>query len=157
MKLSRLCALGLLSVVGAMGVGYREVKAQEPEGYIIFSQQPDGAGRTCSVPIRTGTTNLSDTDCKNDVASYVQLNNVPSAVVFSLNSEKNCSATGDWYFTMRTIVHPTTTIWLSIPSLKTRPNDEIIVKGLRMVNNHYVSGNIEGKLSCVQIERSALP
>lgn len=154
MKLSRLCALGLLSVVGAMGGGYKEVKAEEPQGYIIFSQQPEGAGRTCSVPIRTGTTLMSDTDCKNDVVSYFQLNNVPSAVVFSLNSESTCSSSGDWYFTMRTIVHPITTIWLSIPSLKTRPNGEIIVKGLRMENNHYDHGNIEGKLSCVQITRS---
>jgi len=156
MKRVSMVAVGVMVVVSSYATSVLAETPQEVTGSIVFSQQPDGAGKTCVIPVKTGKTNMSDTDCKNDTVSYFQLNNVPSAVVFTLNSEKDC-AVSDWYFTMRTIVHPTTTIWLSIPSLKIRQDNEIIVKGLRMERNFYDHGNIEGKLSCVDVVRSEEP
>lgn len=133
----------------------------EPMAYIKFAEkyennQPVGKMCTYSFPHHTSVqVNVADLPgCSNDTYSYFKLESVPSAALITLSSEKDCATNvDDWYFTLRTIKHPTETDWYHIPQLLHDHDKKIIVAGLRMEKNYYDHGNIKGKLSCFLIER----
>jgi hypothetical protein len=162
MKFLKKITVGLMVLAGSIHMGWSWGEAaQDPVGYIKFSKESGGGGKSCTIEIKTGVTQMKSTSCDNDEASYFQLNNVGSATEILLSSDEYCLSympgiTPDWVFHMKTIVHPTTTIWLSIPDLRNKQDDEILVKGLRMIKNDYRNGNIQGKLSCVIINLSEL-
>ncbi|CAM3964369.1 Imidazoleglycerol-phosphate synthase [Pseudomonas reidholzensis] len=129
----------------------------ESNGRIELAQKLDqnGApdGYTTSVEIKNGYVKFgSDDNPKNDVISYIKMDNVPSAVQIGLTSERAGDHDGDWYFAMRTTNYRTSTGWIEIKSLKGRPVGDIVRAGLRMEVVNYDHGNIEGKLSGIYID-----
>jgi hypothetical protein len=128
-------------------------------GIIYFAQKMEAngepGGKTCSINIQAGTTNMADTDCKNDVVSYYRLDNAVSASLISFDSERGCTTTsqrGDWRFTLRTF-GTASTGWKKIEDLKNLPKEYLVDDWVWLEEGIYNGGNIEGKLSCVQIRR----
>ncbi|WP_449431755.1 hypothetical protein [Pseudomonas putida] len=120
--------------------------------YIEVVYDPSNPGKGTDYSFRD-----SDIKCNNDVHSFFRVDNLPSAVLITLTPDattSECKTDPRWSFKMRTFRQRTTTGWVSMVSLKNKLDKEIIDSGgLRMEQKKYDngSGNIEGKLSCVNI------
>ncbi|MBV4518730.1 hypothetical protein KVG88_01550 [Pseudomonas sp. SWRI74] len=127
---------------------------------IKFAENSDGGGDTCGLPLETSRVDFRSDDhgCVNDQMTYFRLENAPSATNFRLESEKCDGSTQEWYFQLKTYINPVSTGWVSIPSLVSAAEGEIVVRGVMLVNKKInTSVPTEGKLSCVDIKRSPLP
>ncbi|MGY2189918.1 hypothetical protein D3C81_998550 [compost metagenome] len=159
MSFFRVFVLGLSFAVGlleAQGVGAESLATP----MIKFAENPDGSGSSCGLPLETSRVDFrSDSHgCVNDQMTYFRLENAPSATIFKLESERCAGTTHKWYFELKTYINPVSTGWLSIPSLKSAAETEIVTRGVMLVRKKIdTSEPIEGKLSCVDIQRSALP
>ncbi|ATP49150.1 hypothetical protein GIB19_20740 [Pseudomonas sp. ITEM 17296] len=140
------------------GVG-QTVQASETQAAAIikFAQRMDGdqhpGGKQCSVTVPAAGADAKQfkmDGCGNDVATYVKFENVPSSTIVTLISERSCSYSGDWWFDVRAIKHPTSSLWFDIRKLKDAV-DTIIVPGVMRTTGEYDHGTIAGKLSCAVI------
>lgn len=165
--------MGAMLVVGLQGCGRDSSVATEaqvdkpnanvmPQGVIKLAENPDGGGKSCSIPMSSQVWNLDHTPgCNGDDYSYFMLDNVPSAALIRLESDFSCpkqdTSGNAWWFELETIKHPTTTIWISIASLKQQPDGKIIYPGLRLNTSYYRRGDLVAELECLEIEMSDLP
>lgn len=119
---------------------------------IVNDQIPSGKQCSVQVPAAGAPAKQFKMDgCGNDVASFVKFENVPSSTIVTLNSERSCDESkADWWFNLRAIKHPTSSLWVSIPGLEERPNT-IVTPGVMRTTGHFDHGEIEGKLSCAVI------
>lgn len=155
--MKRYCMVTLLTglFIGYQGLG--QAAPVPPKGTIMFAQKMDDqqtpGGKTCSITVEVNkpvTENMSDTACGNDVVSFFRFNNIPSSTLVKLSADKDCKHS-DWIFIVAAIKEPATTTWVRIPDLQGFLNGSIVVPGMMLDTNGYIEGNIEGKLSCVQI------
>lgn len=126
---------------------------------ISVAEKPDGAGDSCVIDAtKDQRVNFTDDgfDCENDQMSYFKLDNVRSAVEIRLES-RACDDEGGWVFVLKTYIDPISTPWISIESLRGRPEGDIITRGVRLVHPYSGGENIQGKLSCVRVNVSDLP
>jgi len=153
-KMVQMLFAGLL-VSGCVGQTVQESGTQAA-ARIMFAQKMDGpqqpGGKQCSVtvPAAGESKDFKMDGCGNDVVTFVKFDNVPSSTVVKLVSERSCWENGDWWFNVRAIKHPTSSLWFDIRDLKGAYNT-IIVPGVMRTTGHYDHGNIEGKLSCARI------
>jgi hypothetical protein len=116
----------------------------------VVSQEPVGKVCSTAVPAAGGNAKQFKMDgCGNDVATYFKFENVPSSTVVTLISERSCSYGGDWWFDVRAIKHPTTSLWYDIRKLKHKLNTVVTPGVMRLGGKDHES--IEGKLSCAVI------
>jgi hypothetical protein len=134
-------------------------------GNLRFAEKSDGGGKSCSIPIPAPEVgwkryNLKDGDfgCNDDDYSYFMLDNVPSTTLISVSPDVNCptgwSDGNNWFFQTKMYKQPTTTIWISILSLKGYQKGEIVKVGVMMNANSYRSGDVDAELECVEIHVS---
>ena len=158
MNLSKIMFVGFMVISGCVG-GYSVMAADMPKGYIRFSEKAEGGGDGCSLPTDVQTFyNMQYHGCKNDQMTYFQLDNVPSATYIRFDSEKCDADKGEWYFRIKTIIHPTTTRWIDLHELASTPEGSIVVRGVVLVEKKIdTSVPIKGKLSCVRTWPSLQP
>lgn len=169
MKYSTSFVAASIFAAGLLG-GYRESGAEEsmPNGILKMAEQPDGGGRSCSIPIKNGKWNLNDGEfgCSSDDYNYFKLDNSPSAVIIRFTSDGSHGGTecrwdgyagNDWAFDIDTYKHPTTTGWVQLLDLKGFEPGRIIVAGVRLKQGRYESGDISDEVECVSIQVSDLP
>jgi hypothetical protein len=129
------------------------------DGSIKFAKEADGAS-TCTIRYMAGDYDFvgeEPDNCVNDEMSYFRLENVPSASQFELE-KRRCHESGGWVVTLTVFKNPTTTNWISIPSLRQYEPGDIIVAGLRLKEKKEIGDDdLKGELSCVRIRRSPLP
>ncbi|MGY2339997.1 hypothetical protein ACW9HW_12230 [Pseudomonas sp. SDO5532_S415] len=156
MKFFKKITVGLMVLAGSihMGWAWGESKTTESSTATIeFAAESDGGGKNCSFYVRDREQDFSGTPCGNDQASYFRLLNVPSATEIWLYDKPGCSR-ADWFFGMKTIVHPISTIWISTESLRDMKEGDVVKKGLQMIENGNDGDQIRGKLSCMKIVMS---
>lgn len=155
---------GLCAAIVSLGLlGQPFSRAQETQGLddgsIKFSKEADGS-QTCSIPYKEGSYDFVDEEpdiCVNDEMSYFRLDNVPSASQFELE-KRRCNESGGWVVVMTVFKNPTTTAWISIPSLKQFEVGDIIVAGVMLKEKKEIGDDdLKGELSCVRVRRSELP
>ena len=163
MKLTRLFATSLIvaiSVLSTQGCVFSERATNMPEGTLKLSPVEDGGGQSCGLPFVNRNywlNNKTPEFCRNDRLNYFQVNNAPSATVFVLQDNFCDEGTGEWAFTLKTVKHPTTTVWISIASLRSVDAGQTVVPGLVLVSKYLKAGDQRDELSCVRITRSPLP
>ncbi|RRV03672.1 hypothetical protein EGJ27_24555 [Pseudomonas sp. v388] len=129
------------------------------EGSISFAEDTTES-KTCNIPYMEGDYDFkgeSPDNCVNDEMSYFRLNKVPSASQFELE-KRRCNESGGWVVVLSVFKNPTTTGWISIPSLKQYPEGHIVAAGVRLKEKKEIGDDdLKGELSCVRVRRSALP
>ncbi|MCU1734774.1 MULTISPECIES: hypothetical protein [unclassified Pseudomonas] len=117
---------------------------------------------SCSIELVTGEHNFHDSEaCENDQIYYFKLLNAPSATVISFHDTPDCNDKTDqnFYFYLKTVKNNLTfENPLKLDIAATTPVGTIVAGsgGVRM-EKKLVAGQIDGKLSCVTIKRSAVP
>lgn len=158
MNLSKIMFVGLMVISGCLDAN-SIMAADMPIGTLKLAQNSDGGGDSCSLTTAEDTYyNMQYHGCKNDQMSYFQLSNVPSATEIQFDSEKCSGGSHRWTYRIKTIVHPTTTRWISFAELKGAQVNDIVVKGVRLISREDDGGvSPTGKLSCVRTKPSPLP
>ncbi|WP_412765482.1 hypothetical protein [Pseudomonas sp. NGC7] len=132
-----------------------QASGTQPPGVILFAQDvvnQEPIGRVCSTVVPDAGANAKQfkmDGCGNDVATYFKFENVPSSTVVTLISERSCAYSGDWWFDVRAIKHPTSSLWFDIRELKGRLNTVVAPGLMRLGGKDH--DHIEGKLSCAVI------
>lgn len=181
MIFSRMLLAGFFLAVSActsQGV-FAESKAPIPSGSIMFTATADGGDPTCAFSLRSGD-HLLDTseanNCRNDKMNYFRLENAPSATYITFYSDKDIGkkicvepASGPlpppqgWVYRIKTYIQPVTTGWIQFTTLNgTVPEDGhgnsgIVQRGVILVSKNHKSGDHKDELSCVRVQRSAVP
>ncbi|MGX1017616.1 hypothetical protein AB7M33_000292 [Pseudomonas sp. Y3 TE3536] len=152
-KIVQMLFAGLL--VGSSAGQTVQASGTQAQAVIRFSQFVNDqvpSGKQCSVPAPAVGANAKQfkmDGCGNDVATYFKFENVLSSTVVTLISERSCSYDGDWWFDVRAIKHPTTSLWYDIRKLKHNFNTIVTPGVMRLGGKDH--DFIEGKLSCVVI------
>jgi len=155
-RLSAVCFF--YALLSGCGDAYSATMDANSTGYIYFTgknDQDEPGGKNCSLSIRQGETFMGDTACKNDEVYYYRFENVPSATLITLDAENECrdaSNKGDWQFTLRSYINPTTTGWRKVSDLQSLKAGDIVTAGVMYEVGYYHKGGIGGKLSCVKIQ-----
>ncbi|MBX8577891.1 hypothetical protein [Pseudomonas cichorii] len=144
-------------------VGYvSSVHAAEPDGQLVILNKKNSDGTypiNCSIPFVTSTINFQDNslNCKNDDAYGFRLENVPSATFFSFHDSPSCMDHENFSFRFKTIKQPTNMEeGIDIEEAGKKPVGSVVVPGVMVIFSR-ASEQVGGKLSCVKIERSAVP
>jgi hypothetical protein len=139
------------------------VAAEGPDGALVILNKRNADGTypvNCSIPFVTSTINFQDNSlgCENDDAYAFRLENVPSATFFSFYDNPACTyETGNFAFRLKTIKQPTTMKdGLDLEEAGLKPVGAVVVPGVMMISSR-IDEQVGGKLSCVKIERSAVP
>lgn len=162
--LSRIVMAGAL----VWGVGAAYAVAQDYEGQLVIYNKPEASGQyekvNCTIPFKTSTINFQNNDlgCGNDDAYAFKLDNVPSATYFAFYDDPACSDSGNFAYRFKTIKHPTNMITpASILTAGSGVVGEVVTgsPGVMLVSSYRKGGDadVDGKLSCVKIERSEVP
>ena len=136
------------------GLGFIQAGYSQAAG-AIYIRESD-VSKECSIPAVEGRYRIrQDTTCTNDQAYTTRFNNVDSALSITYFDDPNCTKDKSWEVEVKTIKQPTSfpaDLYISISSMAGVPNGSVIYPGLLKV--HYrAGGNIDGKLSCIYIER----
>ncbi|WP_413792215.1 MULTISPECIES: hypothetical protein [unclassified Pseudomonas] len=160
MNISKVILIGLMVIAGCVDAA-SSMNADMPNGSIKLSANEDGGGKSCVLKIKETTEaqyfSLADTGCTNDEARYFALDNVPSATLIRFDDIRCNQTDHNWYFKIKTIVHPTSTRRINLRELQGAATGSIIVKGVVLVERKYPGDYQDGKLSCVVVWRSAQP
>jgi hypothetical protein len=98
--------------------------------------------------------------------NYFRFDNAPSATFITLYSHSDQSAKTcqeksgvdyGWKYKLKLIKQPTTTIWIKIDDLHSMEAGDIVKAGVVLVEKKEKSGDRIDELSCMKVERSALP
>lgn len=143
------------------GLACVQVAAEEYEGSLILYDQPENGLYTkivCTIPFVSGTINFHDSpDCENDKAYGFKLEKVPSATFFGFYDDPDCSGSGNFAFRFKTVKHPTTMETpMGIEEAGKKEVGSVVTPGVMLISTSD-RGQVGGKLSCVKIERSAVP
>lgn len=114
---------------------------------------------TCSLPFINTTLDFTSpsSNCENDTVYSFKLERVPSATVFSFYDAPDCSESGNFAFRFKTVKHPTTMLKAEkLDDLGKKEVGTVVTPGVLLISSTYRE-QVEGKLSCVKIERSAVP
>ncbi|WP_212799387.1 hypothetical protein [Pseudomonas sp. St316] len=158
MNISKVIFIGFMLIAGCVDIN-SSMQADMPTGVIKLSADEDGGGKSCALTISNTAPdpqrfNMASTSCKNDEARYFALENMPSTTRIRFDN-KQCNEAGhDWYFLIKTIVHPTTTRRINLRELKDSAEGSIIVRGVMLVEKNLASEYQDGKLSCVVVWRA---
>ncbi|MBA1205384.1 hypothetical protein G7009_27130 [Pseudomonas capeferrum] len=148
----------LCVLLSGFEAGHSATPVIKDSAYIYFTgknDQDEPGGKSCSLPIERGDTPMGDTACKNDEVYYYRFDNVPSATLITLDAENECrdaSNPGDWQFTLRSYINPTTTGWRKVSDLQSLKSGDIVTAGVMYEQGYYKKGDVAGKLSCVRIQ-----
>ncbi|WP_434703515.1 hypothetical protein J3P85_21830 [Pseudomonas sp. Z1-12] len=160
MNISKMLVIGFMVISGCIDAS-SIMAANMPQGLIRLSANADGGGKSCTLTIKEQVEpqyfSMKDTSCTNDEARYFVLDNVPSATQIRFDGAPCSFGHHEWYFKIKTIVHPTTTIRMNLRQLKDAPDGSIVVKGVVMLEKEKPGDYSDGKLSCVVVWRSAVP
>ncbi|MNV20109.1 hypothetical protein D3C71_1109970 [compost metagenome] len=157
--------------------GLAEDKVAVPGGSIMFAATAEGGDPTCAFSLVSGDHLLDLTEpnqCRNDRMNYFRLENAPSATYITFYARKIVSeftrkcwdTTEDtkrgWVYKIKTYIQSVTTGWIQFTTLNgTVPEDDensgIVQRGVILVSKFYGTGDHKDELSCVRVERSALP
>lgn len=136
------------------GLGFIQAGYSQAEG-TIYIREAD-VSHECSIPARVGKYRIrQDTSCTNDQAYTTRFLNVDSALSITYFNNGDCTKGQSWEIEVKTIKQPTSfpaDHYMSISSMAGVPDGTIIYPGLLKVR-YRADGNIDGKLSCVLIER----
>ncbi|GFM84568.1 lipoprotein [Pseudomonas cichorii] len=139
-----------------------QVQAADADGQLVILNKKTGDGIypiNCSIPFVTSTINFQNDslDCDNDEAYGFKLENVPSATFFSFHDSPNCTDNENFSFRFKTIQQPTNMEkGIDIEEAGKKPPGSVVVPGVMLIFSR-VDEQVGGKLSCVKIERSAVP
>ncbi|BCX68059.1 hypothetical protein [Pseudomonas izuensis] len=144
-----------------------------------LAENSDGGGKSCSITLPEPNEAALPDDpeypdhkyhkwdldympgCDYDVYSYFSLDNAPSAAIFEFHSDEGCKREGsthnEWWYGVQTYKQPTTTGWISIPTLNAHKVGDIVKAGVKMVRHHYDFGDIKAELECVRYYVSKRP
>lgn len=126
------------------------------QGTIFFAGGKDEPDKNvCSFAVAGGEYKFnggSNNTCTNDDMYWYRLDNAPSAALITLHAEDDCRIGGDWYFTLRTYINPTTVGWQKISDLQHLEAGKIVTRGVLVEAGEYNKGSVGGKLSCVTID-----
>ncbi|MFJ4145894.1 hypothetical protein [Pseudomonas sp. NPDC089734] len=138
------------------------LEASEADGQLVILNKKNADGSypiNCSIPFVSSIIDFQNNSlgCGNDDAYAFRLENVPSATFFSFHDTPNCSESGGFSYRFKTIKQPTNMVEaLEIEEAGKKPVGAVVVPGVMMISSS-TSGQVGGKLSCVKIERSAVP
>mgnify|MGYP006895665571 CR=1 FL=1 len=143
-------------------------RAERNNGSIVFytgdDNQPPG-NPICTLSFTHGEYSFPDIEnCQNDEARWFKLVDVPSATFVRFDDHPSCEDGHDqnFIFILKTVKNDLTMQEpVSMESLKGVTEGQIVpgAPGLRMERNYVDKDNdqVKGKLSCVEIIRSAIP
>jgi hypothetical protein len=164
-----LCALIVGGLLYAAFVSYSPAASkpqQEYQEYIgqvtLYDKKNNDGSYTkvvCTIPFVTSTINFQDNSlgCVNDETYAFILQKVDSATYFTFTDEPDCSDKGGFYYRFKTIKHPTDMEKpMEIEAAGRIPVGSVATPGVLVIASE-TSGQVGGKLSCVKIERSAVP
>ncbi|MBX8493270.1 hypothetical protein K5D34_25510 [Pseudomonas cichorii] len=144
------------------GLPYSVAQGADADGQLVIlnKKNPDDTyPNNCSIPFVTSTINFQDNSlgCVNDDAYAFRLENVPSATFFSFYDSPACTESGNFSYRFKTIKQPTDMeLGLDIEEAGKKQVGSVVVPGVMLISSS-TSGQVGGKLSCVKIERSAVP
>lgn len=147
---------------GWLAVEPLQVEAAEADGQLVIldERKNDGTYPTnCVIPFVTSQIDFQDDSfgCTNDEAYAFKLENVPSATYFLFSDSPSCTDSGNFYYRFKTIKQPThMDQGMEIEVAGRKEEGSVAVPGV-MVIASKTTGQVGGKLSCVKIERSAVP
>ena len=137
--------------------------AQEYEGQLVIYNKKNNDGTypniNCTLPFVTSTIDFQNNSqgCVNDEAYAFKLENVPSATFFTFSDSPSCSESGGFYYRFKTIKRPTTMeLPMDIEEAGQKAIGSVVTPGVLLIASS-TTGQVGGKLSCVKIERSAVP
>jgi len=161
-----LCALIGGGLLYAVFVSYSPAASkpqQEYVGQVVIYDKKDNDGSytkiVCTIPFVTSTIDFQDNSlgCDNDVAHAFQLKLVASATYFTFTDDPDCDNSGNFYYRFKTIKHPTDMEKpMEIEAAGRTPVGSVATPGVLVIAS-TTTGQVHGKLSCVKIERSAVP
>ena len=135
----------------------------EADGQLIIYDKKNNDGTypniNCTLPFVTSTIDFQKNSegCKNDQAYAFKLENVPSATFFTLSDSPDCYESGGFYYRFKTVKHPTTMeAPMEIEDAGQKAVGSVVTPGVLLIAS-TTTGQVDGKLSCVKIERSAVP
>jgi len=138
-------------------------QSREYEGQLIIFNKKENDGSypniNCTLPFVSSQVDFQDNShgCRNDDAYAFKLEEVPSATFFTLTDSPDCTETGNFYYRFKTIKHPTTMeVPMDIETAGQKAVGSVVVPGVLLIASR-TAGQVGGKLSCVKIERSAVP
>ncbi|GFM68991.1 MULTISPECIES: hypothetical protein [Pseudomonas] len=138
------------------------VQAADADGQLVILNKKNADGTypiNCSIPFVTSTLNFQNNSlgCENDDAYAFKLENVPSATFFSFYDSPECTESGGFSYRFKTIKQPThMEQGFDIEEAGKKPVGSVVLPGVMLMSSS-TSGQVGGKLSCVKIERSAVP
>jgi type 1 fimbria pilin len=136
------------------GLGFIQAGYSQAAG-TIYIREAD-VSRECSIPAVEGTYRIrQDTTCTNDQAYMTRFANVDSALTITYFNNGDCTKGQSWEIEVKTVKQPTSfpaDHYISISAMAGVPDGSIIYPGLLKVR-YRADGNIDGKLSCIYIER----
>ncbi|WP_175651647.1 hypothetical protein [Pseudomonas sp. Marseille-P9899] len=127
--------------------------------------QQDGVpgNLSCSIDLVTGEHNFHESEnCENDEIYFFKLLNAPSATTISFHDSPDCNEKNDqnFYLYFKTVKHNfsfETPLSLTITAATAVGRIVAGSGGLLRMEKKMTTGQIDGKLSCVTIKRSAAP
>jgi hypothetical protein len=119
-----------------------------------------GDSKSCQIPIINGKHNFNSHNCDNDQYSYFKLEYAPSATLISFDDNPNCSRTENFYAEIK-VSKNLATMETPVPLelLLSTAEGQVAPGTFSRVMKRYrkPDSDIQGKLSCVEIIRSAVP
>ncbi|RMQ50648.1 hypothetical protein ALQ04_04527 [Pseudomonas cichorii] len=146
-----------LSLIACMP--FMAVQAADGDLIILNKKEANDYPVNCGIPFVTSVINFQNNSlgCKNDDAYAFRLENVPSATFFSFYDSPDCTDKGGFSYRFKTIKQPTNmTVGMDIEEAGKKTEGSVVVPGVMLISSS-TTGQVGGKLSCVRIERSAVP
>jgi len=160
MNISKMLVIGFWVISGCVEAN-STMAVDMPRGIIKLAENSDGSGKSCTLDIQETSAAqyfpMRDTSCGNDNATFFKLENVPSATQIRFDGAPCHFGNHEWYFRVKTIIHPTETIWVNLEDLRGLPLLSVVVKGVLLETRNKPDNYSKGKLSCVVVWRSELP
>jgi hypothetical protein len=138
------------------------LQASGADGLLVILNKRNADGTypiNCSIPFVTSTIDFQNNSlgCVNDDAYAFRLENVPSATFFSFHDAPGCSDSGNFSIRLKTIKQPTNMEQgFELEEAGGKPEGSVVVPGVMLISSRVIE-QVGGKLSCVKIERSAVP
>lgn len=138
-----------------MGTLAMPSSAQGPDGVLHLY---DGDSLVCSLPFINSTVNFrADARCDNDRVKEFKLEGVPSATFFAFYDDPDCTESGNFAFRFKTVKHYFTMPFaMNIGVAGKKEVGTVVTPGVLLISSTWRE-QVDGKLSCVRIERSAVP
>ena len=122
----------------------------------LYKNATDSACTSLNIEYRRNAAYRGSYNCGNDQVYFFKVSNASKGNTIKLGSDRPVKESdysycpeNDWRFILEVTDDAVSTSKIPLSELRNIENGELIVSGLKMQKNAYRSGNIAGKLTCV--------